>query len=178
MSLLCTSGPSGVKVKQLSAAATFGFYACWPQVALTTFQHLVIIGNHSFLLVCSSRWSQQQCKGRYYKGVELGGLADTTCTLVSGRHVPAPVNRLLISMLKLISHFFWDDRPPFSNWKFIRFRKRRLPEGNILHWWAIVIGRRSFVILWICLRFCQLQSNQTCCGCWFWWYNQLLVNQT
>ena len=88
--------------------------------------------------------------GRYYKGVELCWLADTTCTLVSGWHLPSPVNRCW-------SWFLISFEMTFQlNWKWIRFGKRRLPEGNILCWWAIVIGRRSFVILWICL---QVLSN-------------------
>ena len=59
MSLLCTSGPSGVKVR--SNCKSYGFCAFSPQVPLITFHpHLVIIGNHLFMLVWSSGWSQHQ----------------------------------------------------------------------------------------------------------------------
>ena len=137
MSLLSTQSPQVSKLEAIVFTETSGFCAFSPQVALITFHpHLVIIGNHLFMLVWSSGWTQHQ-----HKAVLQRCWTGRSWTQHAHWWVVNKCNRQSTCIVDV------DADADFWCWRHFSISK-----GNILSWWTIVIGRRSFVILWICLQ--------------------------
>ena len=135
MSLLSTQSPQGLKWEAIVFTETYGFCAFSPQVALITFHpHLVIIGNHLFLLVWSSGWTQ-------HKAVLQRCWTGRSWTQHAHWWVVNKCNRQSTCIVDV------DADADFWCWRHFSISK-----GKILSWWTIVIGRQSFVILWICLQ--------------------------